>query len=81
MTDTRTTRGKTIVLVTHDMASVEDYCHRAMLIGDGKIQRIGDPAEIGREYLRLNFESRTATGVESSTTGGDVSLLDAWVDL
>ena len=31
--------GKTIVLVTHDMATVEAYCHRAMLIDDG-----ADPA-------------------------------------
>ena len=48
--------GKTIVLVTHDMATVEYYCHRAMLISDGKIQLIGDPGEVGRQYLRLNFE-------------------------
>ena len=27
--------GKTIVLVTHEMATVEEYCHRAMLISDG----------------------------------------------
>ena len=39
--------GKTIVLVTHEMAIVEEYCHRAMLIDDGKIQHIGDPAEVG----------------------------------
>src|SRR4051812_1808012 len=37
--------GKTIVLVTHDMATVEAYCHRAMLIAEGKIQRIGKPGE------------------------------------
>ena len=48
--------GKTIVLVTHEMATVESYCHRAMLISDGKVQRIGDPGEVGRQYLRLNFE-------------------------
>jgi ABC-type polysaccharide/polyol phosphate transport system ATPase subunit len=49
--------GKTIVLVTHDMPVVEEYCHRAMLISDGDIQLIGDPAEVGRRYLRLNFEA------------------------
>src|SRR5262249_51746173 len=27
--------GKTIVLVTHEMTTVEEYCHRAMLIEDG----------------------------------------------
>ena len=49
-------QGKTIVLVTHEMATVEAYCHRAMLISDGRIQSIGDPGAVGRDYLRLNFE-------------------------
>ena len=48
--------GKTIVLVTHEMATVEEYCDRAMLIGDGRIVHIGEPEEVGRRYLRLNFE-------------------------
>jgi ABC-2 type transport system ATP-binding protein len=49
-------QGKTIILVTHEMATVEAYCHRAMLISEGKIQTIGDPGEVGRDYLRLNFD-------------------------
>jgi ABC-2 type transport system ATP-binding protein len=49
-------QGKTIVLVTHEMATVEAYCHRAMLIADGRIQTIGDPGTVGRDYLRLNFD-------------------------
>jgi ABC-2 type transport system ATP-binding protein len=48
--------GKTIVLVTHEMAAVEAYCHRAMLISDGVITHVGDPAEVGRAYTRLNFD-------------------------
>jgi ABC-2 type transport system ATP-binding protein len=47
--------GKTIILVTHEMAAVEAYCHRAMLLHEGRIQHIGIPAETGREYLKLNF--------------------------
>src|SRR4051795_11509730 len=35
--------GKTIILVTHDMSTVEEYAHRAMLINEGEIQYIGDP--------------------------------------
>src|SRR5215203_444011 len=31
-----------------------------MLIDGGKIQYIGDPAEVGRRYLRLNFEKGAA---------------------
>lgn len=57
--------GKTIVLVTHDMAAVEQYCHRAMLLAEGKIQHLGSPGLTGNEYLKLNFES----GAGSSTGG------------
>ena len=48
--------GKTIVLVTHDMASVQSLCHRAMLIHDGEMKYIGDPEETALRYFRLNFE-------------------------
>ena len=35
--------GKTIVLVTHDMSAVEEYCHRALLLADGKVRYLGSP--------------------------------------
>jgi ABC-2 type transport system ATP-binding protein len=75
--------GKTIVLVTHEMAVVEEYCHRAMLISDGRIQHIGDPGEVGRHYLRLNFERETDAGGQPTYADGDegvaVRLLDIQV--
>lgn len=73
--------GKTIVLVTHEMATVETYCHRAMLISDGRIQHIGDPGEVGRQYLRLNFEHSgdpTPTGLIGE--GDEVRVVDAHVE-
>jgi ABC-type polysaccharide/polyol phosphate transport system ATPase subunit len=74
-------RGKTIVLVTHDMSTVERFCHRAMLIEDGQIQHLGDPSEVGRRYLRLNFE-RGSEVVPGSTAGasGETRLLDVWIE-
>src|SRR5581483_1511767 len=33
----RRNAGKTIVLVTHDMATVQSLCHRALLLHDGKV--------------------------------------------
>jgi ABC-2 type transport system ATP-binding protein len=71
--------GKTIVLVTHEMATVETYCHRAMLIAEGKIQHIGDPGEVGREYLRLNFEGAEASARVTSGTE-EVRLYGAWLE-
>jgi ABC-type polysaccharide/polyol phosphate transport system ATPase subunit len=72
--------GKTIVLVTHEMATVEQYCHRAMLIDGGQIQHIGDPAEVGRRYVRLNFERGGDAGSDATSEGDEVRLLDAWIE-
>lgn len=44
-------KGKrTIVLVTHDMSAVEEFCNRAMLIDDGKVVKVGDSDEIANLY-------------------------------
>jgi ABC-2 type transport system ATP-binding protein len=73
-------RGKTIVLVTHEMSTVEEYCHRAMLIDGGKIRQLGDPAETGREYLKLNFERGVETGEPTAAGGAEgARLLDCWL--
>jgi ABC-2 type transport system ATP-binding protein len=70
--------GKTIVLVTHEMSTVEEYCDRAMLIDDGLIRHIGEPAEVGRRYLRMNFERDSGAAGEAASQGGnEVRLLDA----
>jgi ABC-2 type transport system ATP-binding protein len=49
---------RTVVLVTHDMSAVQNFCHRAMLLDDGELRHIGDPEETGRQYLRMNFAKR-----------------------
>ncbi len=51
--------GKTIVLVTHDMATVQSMCHRAMVLHDGDLQYTGDPEDAALKYYRLNFEGQT----------------------
>ncbi len=69
--------GKTIVLVTHDMATVQAFCDRAMLIHDGVVDYLGDPEEAALRYYRLNF----AHGDERPAPGGipdvNVRLIDA----
>jgi ABC-type polysaccharide/polyol phosphate transport system ATPase subunit len=74
-------QGKTIVLVTHDMSTVERFCHRALLIEDGRIQHLGEPSEVGRRYLRLNFErgSEIVPGATAEASG-EVRLLDVWIE-
>ena len=71
--------GRTVVLVTHDMATVQSFCDRAMLIHDGELRYVGDPEEAALRYYRLNFG-----GEAHGTTPGDVPdvnvrLLDVWL--
>jgi ABC-2 type transport system ATP-binding protein len=47
--------GKTIVLVTHDMTTVQTLCHRAMLLHDGELRYIGEPEDAALAYYRMNF--------------------------
>jgi ABC-2 type transport system ATP-binding protein len=47
--------GKTIVLVTHDMTTVQTLCHRAMLLHDGELRHLGAPEDAALQYYRLNF--------------------------
>ena len=51
--------GKTIILVTHDMGAVEEFCDRAILIEDGKITMEGDGRDVANRYRRINFEQLT----------------------
>jgi ABC-type polysaccharide/polyol phosphate transport system ATPase subunit len=71
-------QGTTIVLVTHAMPLVEQFCHRAMLVGPGGIEAIGDPEEVGRRYLQANF----AQGQQHTDFGdgapAPIRLVDLW---
>ncbi|KKM24368.1 hypothetical protein LCGC14_1605770 [marine sediment metagenome] len=46
-------RGVTIVLVSHSMGLVQDFCERALLLGGGHLLADGPPAEVVRHYTDL----------------------------
>jgi ABC-2 type transport system ATP-binding protein len=48
---------KTIVLVTHSMDQVQQFCNKAMLIDKGHKTEIGKPADIAQIYRELNDDS------------------------
>jgi ABC-type polysaccharide/polyol phosphate transport system ATPase subunit len=75
--------GKTLVLVTHDMSTVESLCDRAMLIEDGAIQHLGDPHETALRYYRVNFAGAHASPAPDPSGGiwdVNVTLVDAWLE-
>jgi ABC-2 type transport system ATP-binding protein len=72
--------GKTIVLVTHAMGLVEQFCDRAMMLSDGKIKLIGVPHDVGRAYLTENFATTQSDLAPHAVAPGDrARVLDVWV--
>jgi ABC-2 type transport system ATP-binding protein len=71
--------GKTIVLVTHAVGLVERFGHRALLLEGGRIEAMGDPAEVGRRYLELNFEHNEERAMALPTEAGGASVVDTWL--
>ncbi len=66
--------GRTIVLVTHDMASVQSLCHRAIVLHDGELQYAGDPEDAALTYYRLNFAGQTNDDGEVFAPPEDVEV-------
>ncbi len=46
--------GKTIILVTHDIAIAKKYCDRIMLLRNGEVSKIGETEEVVDEYIKQN---------------------------
>jgi len=66
-------QGKTIVLVTHDMTTVQTLCHRAMLLHDGELRYVGEPEDAALRYYRINFASVDAQLPEAGAKTVDVN--------
>ena len=73
--------GRTIVLVTHDMAAVEGHCDRAILLESGRVDRAGEPGDVARRYLELNFGRREPGEVEGVASGArDAQVIGAAIE-
>jgi hypothetical protein len=73
--------GKTLLLVTHDMATVQSFCDRAMLLHDGEQLYTGDPEEAALRYFRLNFGGADdRNGAPSAVPDVNVKVVDVWLE-
>ena len=68
-------RGKTIIIVSHDLASIQRFCDRAIWIEGGKIAADGTPAEVVSRYLEVMGEANPPIAAGSARLH-DVELLD-----
>ena len=71
-------RGRTIIFVTHDMAAMQRFCHRALLLERGKPVHMGEPHEIADRYLELNFGREPAADGEPPATVTPATARRAW---
>jgi homopolymeric O-antigen transport system ATP-binding protein len=55
--------GRTIIFVSHNMASIESLCDSCLLIGAGRLEATGAPAQIVMRYMAS--ELRDHSGVRS----------------
>ena len=63
-------QGRTIVLVSHDMNSIQRHCDRAMLIEDGRIDVIGSPLEVASRYVEVSYTRPGRLGEPVGARGG-----------
>lgn len=48
----------TVILVTHDISAVRDFCDRAIWLENGRVAEVGKPAQVTDDYLAHCYETR-----------------------
>ncbi len=59
-------RGKTILFVSHDLATVRNFCSRVALIDQGKLLACGKPEEVLDHYLEMVHQDKKAPVAEKT---------------
>jgi len=49
-------QGKTIVIVTHDINTIQKHCDRSLLLNNGKIEALGNPTEVVKKYREISYQ-------------------------
>jgi ABC-2 type transport system ATP-binding protein len=64
---------RTVILVTHDMSTVERFCSKALFLEDGEIKLIGKPSKVAAAYTRSN-DARYDKSIDKIKNDGDDDL-------
>ena len=51
-------QGKTILYVSHSLATVKKFCNRVIWIDEGKVVEDGNPVMVGEKYFNMNFGNK-----------------------
>ena len=74
--------GKTIVMVTHDMTAVKNFCDLAIWINEGAIHRVGTAEEVVKSYnsyMVYSSEARKSKTAKVNAVTPDASII--WDDV
>jgi ABC-2 type transport system ATP-binding protein len=58
-------RGKTVVLVSHEMGSINRHCDRALLLYERQVRKLGEPEDVANAYLAVNTRKRLTNEARS----------------
>jgi ABC-type polysaccharide/polyol phosphate transport system ATPase subunit len=78
--------GRTVIYVTHDLATVERFCDRALLLEGGEVAGIGDPTTVIRTYRQHNLREEQAEQPGPSEDpgrrwgDGAAEIVEAWFE-
>jgi lipopolysaccharide transport system ATP-binding protein len=82
MDDVSRQAGRTVLLVSHDMAAIQSLSHKAVLLERGRVRSIGSVEDVVRQYIQrdtLQLNKFDATNCYRKSEECDIR--DAWVDV
>jgi len=68
---------QTVILVTHDMSAVRQYCDRAVMIEKGKVVHSGEPDVVAQKYQRM-FSDELDKSSETPKSNQNKTELNRW---
>jgi ABC-type polysaccharide/polyol phosphate transport system ATPase subunit len=71
--------NRTMLYVTHDMASVERFCDRGLVLERGRLVDEGEPEQITRTYNEINF-GQISGSAEQAAAGSAVRFIRGWCE-
>lgn len=71
---------RTVILVTHSMDSVQQFCNKAILIEDGEIIKRGKTSEVAKGYRELFLSEDTKVSQKDDGQGQENTLFSVTVD-
>lgn len=73
-------KGKTILLVTHDLGSIIKYCDNVILLNKGELVDIGEAKEIVDTYKKILVKSNTQDTMLPNKQS-EITQSNKWLDL